>query len=400
MTARMKRLAPQLDREFDASTALERVRRIRSWLVANILVSFVCLGLDAGFVPSLLEDAILGRLVIAIPLHLLAVRLLSPRSPGWLQVGAVALPTGCTIAVAAYLGGHSPEPYADRYIMAAGLTCCLINLNVPLRFGQAWRVACCTLPIFAGVTLAGGPIGRNIDLVAFMVILTLGSLLTVRRLEAGRQSIFLLDLENRQRAAELARANEHLRRLAQTDFTTGVPNRRFFDASIKRAWDEACLSGESLALLMVDVDHFKLFNDKAGHLQGDDCLSTVAQAIQGSAEPASGMVARYGGEEFVVLLPGISASGVAAIGERVRAGVEQLGYPHPGLPDKSVVTVSVGGASVRPGEDSSVADLIRRADGALYRSKAAGRNRSTVAEQGVGSRAGRDNPFRTTSKAA
>lgn len=188
--------------------------------------------------------------------------------------------------------------------------------------------------------------------------------------------------------------SDALRRAALVDGLTGVANRRRFDEQLQIECDRALRTGEPLSLLMIDVDHFKRYNDRYGHPAGDACLRDVAQAIQGMVRRPADQVARYGGEEFVMLLPHTDLAGAAHLGERVVEAVAALRIPHEGsLPDR-VVTVSVGVATARCNADgtctpASPAALVRAADQALYAAKAAGRGRScnhapSVAGPGAG----------------
>jgi diguanylate cyclase (GGDEF)-like protein len=171
--------------------------------------------------------------------------------------------------------------------------------------------------------------------------------------------------------------NRYLDRLATSDGLTGIANRRSFDETLDAEWLRANRDGTELSLLMLDVDWFKGFNDRYGHRAGDDCLRAVAAAMRGALLRPADFAARYGGEEFVVLLAGTDAAGAATIAERVRDTVEATAVPH----ERSIfghVTVSIGAATACPRTGSRPQDLIDAADQALYRAKAAGRNRVLV----------------------
>ncbi len=176
------------------------------------------------------------------------------------------------------------------------------------------------------------------------------------------------------RVDDLARANLRLTTLSNTDGLTGVFNRRHFDRMFAAEWRNAVDRAEDIAVVMVDVDHFKMFNDAAGHAEGDRCLQRVAVAIEEQVRGGADLVARYGGEEFIVLLPGASLADSLAAGERVRAAVERLDLVNPGHPAGRLVTVSVGAAAVQASVDLVAANLLRAADTALYAAKATGRN--------------------------
>lgn len=175
---------------------------------------------------------------------------------------------------------------------------------------------------------------------------------------------------------ELLAQSERLHRMAYLDGLTGITNRRGFDEALRAAWERCASESRPLALLMIDIDEFKAYNDLYGHLKGDECLQAVATALRTDLARPQDLTARYGGEEFVCLLPDCSLAGATTIAERHADAVRQLALPHKASRADWRVTVSIGGASVRPGSDSACPDqLIARADAMLYRAKQAGRNR-------------------------
>ena len=166
-----------------------------------------------------------------------------------------------------------------------------------------------------------------------------------------------------------------LRQLATTDGLTGLPNRRMFESALDQEWRRARRGGKPLALLMVDVDHFKNYNDSYGHPAGDACLRIVAQTLRICARRPSDVVARYGGEEFVILLPDTDLRGGIQLGERLCAALREMDIRHETSPVSTVVTASVGVAAATPSADAEADDLVKAADEALYQAKAGGRNR-------------------------
>lgn len=161
------------------------------------------------------------------------------------------------------------------------------------------------------------------------------------------------------------------------DALTGVWNRRAFDERLQEYWRDAARKGRPLAVVMVDVDHFKAYNDALGHPAGDECLRQVAQALRSGVLRGSSMLARYGGEEFVALLDDTDAESAKTVAERLRGSVVGLAMPHPASVSASV-TVSAGVASRIPEADGDIQALVAAADVALYKAKQAGRNRVVV----------------------
>lgn len=183
------------------------------------------------------------------------------------------------------------------------------------------------------------------------------------------------------RELRLRRTSEaRYRALSDTDALTGIANRRSFDLSFEREWSKAMRRRFPLSMILVDVDHFKSFNDIYGHPAGDLCLVEVAGAIARAVGPANGTVARYGGEEFVVLLPQTDEGACLALGERIRELVAALPIVHAGNRGVEAVTVSLGVATAVPGSEIAARPsvLVDAADRALYASKRNGRNRVTA----------------------
>jgi len=177
---------------------------------------------------------------------------------------------------------------------------------------------------------------------------------------------------------ELNRAFRLVESLAMQDGLTGIANRRRFEEKMDEEWRRAMRDRSLLSVLMIDVDHFKLYNDLYGHVVGDSCLRQIAMATQQVIHRSSDLFARYGGEEFVVVLPNTDSNGALLVAEQIRRAVESLGLPHSGNPN-GLVTVSIGCATQTLGHDSAPTAPVDAADQALYQAKSAGRNRVEMA---------------------
>ena len=179
---------------------------------------------------------------------------------------------------------------------------------------------------------------------------------------------------------ELKRAREALTRLSITDGLTQLANRRRFDEVIRREHARLARSDGQLSLLMLDLDHFKGYNDTYGHLQGDDCLRRVAAVIGGVIRRPADLAARYGGEEFVCILPETTHEGAVRIAEKIRRNVEELAIPHGNSGVTDHVTVSLGVITARCTAEMGVSAIIAQADEQLYAAKAGGRNRVSAGQ--------------------
>jgi len=175
----------------------------------------------------------------------------------------------------------------------------------------------------------------------------------------------------RESQRQLMNANLELQRLTQIDGLTNLGNRRYFNEYMQAEWRRALRSETSIAVLMIDVDRFKGYNDAYGHLAGDEVLKRLAAVINTGASRASDLAARFGGEEFIVVLPGATIAGACAVAERLVESVRALDIPHV----EGLVTISVGVAAMVPSVGTSARDLVNAADVALFRAKETGRDR-------------------------
>jgi two-component system chemotaxis family response regulator WspR len=212
----------------------------------------------------------------------------------------------------------------------------------------------------------------NVELVARLRYHSRAYLNQVQRDEAYRAL--------RQSQKQLLEKNLELERLTNLDGLTGLSNRRYLDEYMAVEWSRAIREHTALSVLMIDVDHFKLYNDSYGHVAGDQVLKSVADAIRSGSERPADLATRYGGEEFLVILPATPYSGAACMGEKLRRRVERLDIAHAGS-THGHITVSIGGASTYPAPGDSALSLIQAADRELYTAKKEGRNRMRMHER-------------------
>ncbi|HMV29528.1 MAG TPA: diguanylate cyclase [Anaerolineales bacterium] len=224
-------------------------------------------------------------------------------------------------------------------------------------------MSACTFPIMVGETVVGA--------------LSLGRVYPGKPYNAKDVETIRAFSELAAIALERANAFEETLRHSLTDGLTSLANRRHFDARLTQEWDAALRDARPVALLLVDVDRFKKYNDANGHLKGDECLRQIAEVLMPVGRRQYDLAARYGGEEFALILPGSTAKNAAKRAETLRKKMLALKIPHRGSPDK-YVTVSIGVAALTPTPSTQPADLVARADQALYDAKKQGRNRVVV----------------------
>jgi diguanylate cyclase (GGDEF)-like protein len=221
----------------------------------------------------------------------------------------------------------------------------------------------CTFPIIVDDTAVG--------------VLSLGRLYPGKAYNA--QDVEMMRALSELAAIALERASvfEETLKHSLTDGLTGLANRRQFDARLMQEWDTAARDNRPVTLLLVDADRFKKYNDVYGHLKGDECLRQIAEVLMSAGRRQYDLAARYGGEEFALILPGNTAKNAAKRAEALRKRVEALNISHRASPNKCV-TVSIGIATMIPTASTQPADLVARADQALYDAKKKGRNRVVI----------------------
>lgn len=181
-------------------------------------------------------------------------------------------------------------------------------------------------------------------------------------------------------STELEIVNSELKKLANVDGLTGLANRRYLDKYLNIEISRSLRNGHQLAVLLCDVDHFKKYNDAFGHLQGDDCLKSVAQAMKSVCKRAVDLVARYGGEEFAVILPDTNADSAGKLAQAICDEVSGLKLEHPES-EYGVVTISIGVYSALPEKSHDAEFTLKKADDALYKAKESGRNRVNICRE-------------------
>lgn len=250
-----------------------------------------------------------------------------------------------------------------------------------LRF--RWSLACTILPFLGYAAFVKGftPL-QHLIVIANLKLMALSfifALLANYTFEYRERHGWLLRKLEEQRRVTLVDTSERLRQLSQKDALTSLFNRRKFNSELEQAWRDAVAARQSIAMLMVDVDFFKRYNDTYGHPLGDACLIKVSEVLARVAQDHAGIAARLGGEEFGLLLPGRTLEQAVCAGNDLRKGVRDAGIEHRASTVASVVTISVGAAQVWPAHDSDPQELVSQADQALYQAKEGGRDRVCAA---------------------
>jgi len=364
---------------FDAGQDAGRRPFNRLVVGVSIAVFDLFLLTNMATVPSLVPLSAALRLGVATPLALAFILLDWRGRLSRLYDPLLLLLAATTAAIVAVLTLLIRTPAGLPDVQAIPL--------ILLGTGMSWRMkprmatinAVFSTAIFIGAEIAC-PIVPRAELGSMIltaIAICVACLMFTRRLDWRDRRVFLLNLNEQLRRALIVEQNSGLLRSVQTDALTGVANRRCFDETLASSWREAQRTGSALGLIMIDIDHFKKFNDFYGHQGGDDCLRRVAAQLRGAAR-VTDMVARYGGEEFAVILPAATIGIAAEAAERIRASVAAMYLPHEGIEGGATVTISLGVSSVVPNAAYGPKRLIEVADRRLYAAKQAGRNRVAV----------------------
>ena len=298
-----------------------------------------------------------------------------------------------------YYSSEELQNFAQRYLFYSTLISALWGVSGVVLFSGQELIQAVHVTLLAGAVISAMPILALSRLALYLQTGTILLPITLNLLlltDSAHQSLAVATLLLGALLVMASRSITHLlndlhtaqlqmHEQAHTDAVTQIANRRFFDTIFKTEWKRASRDGKNIALLMIDVDHFKRYNDQHGHHAGDQCLQIIAQCIKAVARRASDVVARHGGEEFVILLPDTSLEDAYVLAERLRKNVEEQRIPHSDGSLPRIVTISIGVSCCTPAsprdqqevDNGSIiypAMLLNSADRALYRAKRNGRN--------------------------
>ncbi|EWH01668.1 hypothetical protein Q427_12985 [Halomonas sp. BC04] len=375
------RFSPAVETRFEADTSTRRSYHLLIAGIVALVIYDLYIFNDTVFRPEVLHTAAWIRFGLMTPYGIVAFyflhRGLSPAARETLMASTlvVAMLLSCTI----FFVSDSPYSFLDTF--SFGLILLVGNVFYSLRFPYAIATSLISTVLMAAFVFPYPHMDFEVKLYTILVFLSTGvfTLLANYRLEASERQSYLLLLREQLRTNAALDDNQALTKISITDPLPGVANRRHFDSALIQRWNEAMTERTMLGMLVIDIDCFKNYNDRYGHLQGDACLRQVALEIQRHVRQEDDLVVRYGGEEFVVLLPKASTTTALQAAERIRQGIEALAIPNEGVPHTSVVTVSIGIAVIQPATDLAPSALLLRADEALYQAKREGRNRSVLA---------------------
>jgi len=373
-------LEPELDRRFELDRGAQRCREILLSSLIGLAVYNAFLVVDAVLVPDVFRFALLMRLAIVTPLVLVLLVIVTQRPPERIREGAAFTMTILVAGGLAWIAAQSHAPLISHYQYGIALVLIFTNVVLQLRFTYAVIASLLQVGLYA-LAASATVVDPRVRLAGALLVgsAAIFTLFANWRLNRNERVTFLLSLRDRIRTRELWQQNMMLHELSGLDPLTGLANRRLFDEQIASIWRRALISAEEVGLLMVDVDYFKAFNDRYGHVSGDECLRLVAESLKREVRASTDCLARYGGEEFVVSLPGLDLEACFDVANRMRQAIEDLGLPHEGSPGIGRVTISVGVATRRADPSVTVSDLVHSADKAMYRAKRRGRNRVQAA---------------------
>jgi diguanylate cyclase (GGDEF)-like protein len=317
--------------------------------------------------------------IIALALMLLRFLSFQQHYVGIVAVAGMALTT--CLLLGSMLANNFLLAQEASYLSMLVINALILALRLPLQVGILAGISALMVAVIVALDLGAHPVWTLVlsSYPGAMLVAVLVGLIMERQERINFLQSFLLDHESNERM----RLNIVLERLAAEDQLTGLANRRRFDAVFHHEWGRCQRSAQSLALLFIDVDFFKRFNDHYGHAAGDQCLTTVAQAIKSSLLRPGDLAARYGGEEFVVVLPETAVQGAADVAERIINYIHALAIPHEASDAAAHITVSIGIAVKIPDRHSLPQALLEAADQAVYAAKHNGRNCVRIYEAGM-----------------
>ncbi|RZU48034.1 diguanylate cyclase (GGDEF)-like protein [Fluviicoccus keumensis] len=383
-----RRFRPELEEGFIAHVRdrAQRLSRDSLWITIIMYLVTAVLGLWQvdRFSDPVYRDGNLAAMawLLVVEGFLLAFVLSIPYLPGRERFYRLyaSFSSGGAVGVLFYGASLFPEPYFNVFISYVVILATVVTYGVAGLVTRHTAVACLAAVLLAIAAIRSQGLWLDLGyLLAYGGLANAIGILLSFLLESRDRVTFL---QSQLLALEKDRLDEYaaeVEQLSRQDALTGLANRRCFDETVTREWGLACRRQESIAVIFLDVDFFKPYNDTYGHPAGDAVLRQVGRALAATVGRPADLAARYGGEEFVVLLPDTDLDGAHAIAERMAAAIAALAIPHGRSAVAERITVSMGVAATTPTPDSVCGELIDAADQAVYAAKAAGRNRIVTA---------------------
>lgn len=374
------RFENDVEARFETDTQQQRSRNMVVAGLISAVIYVLFLFNDYSFRPDAFLTALFLRAGVMLPVGLCILwwvhRGVSPALREALMSSTVIL----AMVISCLIFAASKTPYSYLDVFSFGLILVVGNVVYSLRFVYACVSSAISIFIMLMFIVAYEPMPIEVKRLAMFTIVAkaLFTLVANYRLETSERNSYLHVLKERLLAGTYMQDNQQLSQLSMTDPLTNISNRRKFDALLPVCWQEAIDKDTSLGLMVIDIDHFKAYNDYYGHPKGDECLRQVANAMEANSRDAD-LLVRFGGEEFVVLMANGSPEAVKLAAERIQRSVEELQIPNHGHSKESVVTVSIGVAVLSPTIGITPAELLSQADEALYDAKRQGRNRIRIA---------------------
>lgn len=364
-------------------------REYRFLFLLGFAAAMSTISLDLLVNSAMVAEGVMLRVGIILPLTVVGLWAGARRWTGLVNLVLGSSPVAF-IAIIAHLAMHLPAADAARYLLGAALVMGIACVTTPfsIRGVAIFNVSAVGATITMVALSSSQALSAHATDLVTMTMIGIATLALAVRIERLRRHNFLLALRSRLVGLELVEANSALRDLSDTDALTGVRNRRWFEAEFARAIEgigdapgESHRSGEWVGLMMIDLDHFKPFNDHHGHQAGDSCLKLVAGSLREVFDSSDAMFARYGGEEFIAALCSDDPETITALAEEARAAVASRLSPIEGA-GRALITASIGVALAPASIGLMREELIEMADAALYSGKNAGRNRVEIVEAG------------------
>lgn len=354
-------------------------RRLRQMMGSGVLVSFLynwLLIADAVMIPDQFDQALKLRLLVFTPLTLLWLLFVNRVPSTSMREGMILVSSLVAAGISTYLCVSSDSPNAAPYLVNLASIVVFSNTVARIRFGRALALDTVIVGLFiwGSTQIPNAPRDVMLPAAVMMLSLSIFTLYGCLMLELDERRTWLIRLRERRLREELMQANARLDAASRHDALTGLPNRHHFEDTLSKVWDEAARQAQPLSMILLDVDHFRLYNTQVGQDQGDACLRLIAAALKRQSAEQCVALARYGGEEFALLCVGASVEHAAHMAQTIRHSVSALHLPHAQSPH-GLVSVSAGVASIRPASPHATsAQLIAAADEALRQAKHQGGN--------------------------